>query len=169
MKDVSIRKKSMMYIDGQNLFHGCKGFDENLKIDFMKLREKCSEGYDLIRAYYYSGIDPENKSQEGFLTKLSYEGFNVKTRPLVEREGGKIEKGVDIMLTTDLLVHALKDNYDVALIVSGDQDYIQVIEEVKNEGKIVKLICFENTFSNSLKKIADDILVLDNIAKDIEM
>ncbi len=51
---------------------------------------------------------------------------------LLERKLGK-EKAVDVKLATDLL--QLKDIYDVAVILSGDQDYTPAVEAIKDFGK----------------------------------
>lgn len=51
------------------------------------------------------------------------------------------EKAVDVKLATDLIV--LRDNYDVALIVSGDQDYVPAVQAVKDFGKRVVNVAFE--------------------------
>lgn len=50
------------------------------------------------------------------------------------------EKGVDTQLTTDLIT--LADIYDVALIVSGDADYIPPVSAIKNRGKLVYSVSF---------------------------
>ena len=42
------------------------------------------------------------------------------------------EKSVDVKLATDLIV--LRDIYDVAVIVSGDQDYVPAVQSVKDSG-----------------------------------
>jgi uncharacterized LabA/DUF88 family protein len=51
------------------------------------------------------------------------------------------EKAVDVKLATDLIV--LKDIYDVAVIVSGDQDYVPAVQVIKNEGKTVVNVAFK--------------------------
>jgi uncharacterized LabA/DUF88 family protein len=50
------------------------------------------------------------------------------------------EKAVDVKLATDLIM--LRDIYDVAIIVSGDQDYVPAVEEVKDSGKTVINVSF---------------------------
>ena len=52
------------------------------------------------------------------------------------------EKAVDVKLATDLIV--LRDIYDVALILSGDQDYVPAVEVVKDSGKRVINVSFRN-------------------------
>ena len=50
------------------------------------------------------------------------------------------EKAVDVQLAVDLV--RLKDIYDVAIIVSGDQDYVPAVEAVKDYGKRVVNVAF---------------------------
>ena len=50
------------------------------------------------------------------------------------------EKAVDVKLATDLIT--LNSIYDIAIIISGDQDYVPAVEYVKNQGKIVVNVTF---------------------------
>jgi len=50
------------------------------------------------------------------------------------------EKAVDVKLASDMIL--LKDIYDVAIIVSGDQDYVPAVEVVKDFGKRVINVAF---------------------------
>ena len=165
---VKLMKRAMMFIDGANVFHSCKNFRQGYKIDYVKLRDELTKDYDLIRAYFYSGVDPSDVPSRSFYKALKAQGFHVETRPLVERNGKLAEKGVDVMLTTELLTHAFKDNFDVAVIVGGDQDYIVALREVKREGKRIVVACFRNSFSNEIQEIADESVFIDNIAERVE-
>ncbi len=51
------------------------------------------------------------------------------------------EKSVDVKLATDLIM--LRDIYDIAVIVSGDQDYVPAVQIVKDAGKKVVNVSFE--------------------------
>lgn len=51
-------------------------------------------------------------------------------------------KGVDIALTTDFLSNAFLNNYDVAVLIAGDADYIPMVNEVKRLGKLVYIVFF---------------------------
>ena len=53
-------------------------------------------------------------------------------------------KGVDIAITRDLLVHAFRGNYDVAVIVAGDADYVPVMAELKRLGVLVHVWFFRH-------------------------
>ena len=51
------------------------------------------------------------------------------------------EKCVDTKLSVDLIL--LRDIYDVAVIVSGDQDYVPAVQAIKDYGKHVVNVAFE--------------------------
>lgn len=53
------------------------------------------------------------------------------------------EKGIDVKLATDLIVGAIDNKYDVAIVVSSDADIIPAIDWVRNRtGKKVEYIGF---------------------------
>lgn len=79
------------------------------------------------------------------------DGMSVQWSRLESRRAGAItnnlfdkslgtEKAVDVKLATDLIM--LRDIYDVAVIVSGDQDYVPAVQVVKDCGKIVVNVVF---------------------------
>jgi len=50
------------------------------------------------------------------------------------------EKAVDVNLAVDMIM--LRNNYDIALLVSGDQDYVPAVQAAKNFGKKVINVAF---------------------------
>jgi uncharacterized LabA/DUF88 family protein len=76
-------------------------------------------------------------------------------------QGVPVEKGIDIMLATDLLYFAWNDFYDVALLVSGDSDFAYALQAVKNMGKHVEVAYFERGISKDLFSIADNRYLLN--------
>ena len=80
-----------------------------------------------------------------------------KPRP----DGTKTEKGVDVKLAIDMLIKAYKDHYDVAILISGDGDFAQVVQEVKDRAKHVELCVFTNQKCYHLRKTVDRIIELN--------
>ena len=70
------------------------------------------------------------------------------------------EKGIDIKIATYMLVHGHRDNYDVALLVSGDTDFADALQAVKDLGHHVEVGLFEPRGSHRLRDVADRILTL---------
>lgn len=49
-----------------------------------------------------------------------------------------VEKGVDVSIAVDMLVGAIDNQYDTAIIVSGDGDFVPVVEEIQRIRKNVE-------------------------------
>lgn len=71
--------------------------------------------------------------------QIQFQRFGSNRYDLVSRSLGT-EKGVDAQLATDMIT--LSDIYDVAVVVSGDADYIPPVSAVKNLGKLVYSVSF---------------------------
>lgn len=50
---------------------------------------------------------------------------------------GNEEKGVDVHMTVEMISLAMRDNYDIAVLVSSDRDFIPVTEFLESRGIIV--------------------------------
>ena len=77
--------------------------------------------------------------------------------------GRVYEKGVDILVAIELLAGAFKDQYDLAIVVSGDGDFADVAREVRGAGKLIFNAFFEAQKSHELAKAANGFLRLDNL------
>ena len=66
------------------------------------------------------------------------------------------------MLTTDLLMHSFKRNYDVVILVAGDTDYVGALQAVKNNGQNVEVALFgKKSSSRPLRDVADRVITID--------
>jgi hypothetical protein len=92
-----------------------------------------------IRAHYYTTTDQANF--DDLRRQIRDLGF---TPEVFVKPRNRKSKGVDISLAKDLLVHAFYNNYDAAVLIAGDGDYVPLVNEVKHQGKLVYLQFFEN-------------------------
>ncbi len=72
------------------------------------------------------------------------------------------EKGIDIKIATDMLVHGHRGNYDTAIIVTGDTDFTDAIQAVKDLGHHVEVALPNLIGSQRLREVADRIILIDN-------
>ena len=116
------------------------------------------------KQYYIGEIGKQKRNYEGqkeLLSKIAKNPFiEVKTTPLKQAEGKIYQKGVDVMIATDLVNLAHTNAYDVALILGGDTDFIECIKLVKDLGKIVVVSAFHSQDNPLLSTISD----LKNVA-----
>lgn len=172
-------KKLVIFIDASNLSGGTARYaekiaDPSFEVDVFKLLKRLSRGYDHIRTYFYSSTaqsqDIRSKTEQFWHQKmltlqsqLTKHGIKVTNKL---RQKNK-EKGVDVALVTDFLMLGMRGAFDVAIIVSGDQDYVNAIEAVQTMGKIVHIACFENSFPDEMYRYVDRYIRLDDFAKEI--
>jgi Uncharacterized conserved protein len=75
-------------------------------------------------------------------------------------------KQVDISLSVDMLTHASRKNYDVAVLAAGDEDYAPLVDAVMAEGRRVCLWFVEKGLSPLLKNRVDHFYSLEHILLD---
>ena len=71
------------------------------------------------------------------------------------------QKGVDVKIAVDMVVYAFKDRYDAALLVCGDADLEEAVNEVRAVGKLVINTFTRTGWSHNLRRAADLRLLLD--------
>ena len=157
------KRRIAIFIDGSNLYHSlsenCRRFD----LDFSAFIRKLCDGRPLFRAYYYNILqDPERNSlayqeQQKFLATLyntPYLEIRLGTSKI--RRDMVVEKGVDIMIATDILQLAWNDLYDAAILISGDGDFAYALQAIKNIGKYAEVGAFDRNLAPELGQVADN-------------
>lgn len=84
------------------------------------------------------------------------EGVAVKFGELKGSGTEIVEKNLDTQLTANMLTMAAKDQFDAAILVSNDSDYVSALTPTKEDfGKKIELLYFPNRISSSLLQLAD--------------
>jgi uncharacterized LabA/DUF88 family protein len=165
-----------IFIDGSNLYHALRANFGRYDLNFTGFTKKLCGPRRLFRTYYYNVLqDPTQRAeghreQQDFLNTLRETPYlEVRLGSIKMAPGGvPVEKGVDVMLVTDLLHFAWNDLYDVAVLVSGDADFAYALQAIKNMGKHVEVAYFESNISKDLLNVADNKHLLDrNFFKDL--
>jgi len=162
----------MIFIDGSNMYHSLKNYFKRTDLDIGRFCNKLLDKRRLVRIYYYNAKvgrteEPERcKDQQKFFA-------SVQAIPYTELRLGRLvynnwpgsppyEKGVDILLATDMITHSFKNNYNVAILVAGDNDYVGALQAVKDNGKNVEVALFgKERTSLQLRKVADRVITID--------
>ena len=82
------------------------------------------------------------------------------------KKDGKIffdVKGDDVHLAVDLVSGAYENHYDIAIILSGDEDFVPAIQKAQKLGKKIINAFFKSSSSNYLKHICDRSICMDKI------
>lgn len=161
--DSSPMPRVAIFFDGSNLYHSLEENCNRYDLDFAAFSIKLCAGRQHFRTYYYNLLRDPNRNpqayhdQQKFLTALySTPYLEVRLGSSKVRGDATVEKGVDIMIATDLLRAAWSNLYDVAILVSGDGDFTYAVRAVKDIGKHVEVAAFQANLSMELAQIADD-------------
>ena len=91
-----------------------------------------------------------------FFNKLrSANHIFVKLGRLVGEGGRRRQKGVDMLLAIEPLKVARSGNADVIALVAGDQDFVPLVEAIRDEGPLVFVFAFVNSVAQELLDAAD--------------
>lgn len=71
-------------------------------------------------------------------------------------------------LALDMHNKALNDEYDTAILVSGDGDFIDVVKRLQELGKRVEVVSFRARTNKELIKVADSYVDLSEISEQIQ-
>jgi uncharacterized LabA/DUF88 family protein len=140
-----------VFVDVSNLFYSAKS--AGVEVNYCRLLEHSVAGRDLIRACAYTGVDPDNPNQRRFIDFLRANGYKVVCKDIHKYEGGRIKANLDIEMAVDIML--LSENLDVVVIVSGDGDFVRLVEAVGLRGVRCEVISFGISTSNELIEAAD--------------
>jgi len=137
-------KRISIFIDGSNFYHSIKKIlKENEIVNYQKLIDFLVEDRELVSVFYYiASLDintdlEKYKKHEKFLKKLSeipsliIRFCNLKKIKVTSGRFIYVVKGDDVQLAQDLLLGAFDNLYDMAIIVSEDEDFVPVISTLK--------------------------------------
>jgi uncharacterized LabA/DUF88 family protein len=180
MTEVSPKANNYAFIDSQNLNLGTQRM--GWKLDWRKFRQYLADEHGVSKAYMFIGYMSENESLYEYMHEL---GFLVVLKPTVdvsdkqqkdkpkeeepkeskEKEKSTVKGNVD----AELVLYAMKElnNFDKALIVSGDGDFFSLAEYLDEQGKLEQILTPNWQYSSLLKPFEAKITRLDKLRKQL--
>lgn len=143
-------------IDVQNMYHSAKNLYD-ARVNFAEILKLAVSGRKLVRAFAYV-VRTKTGEEKPFFDALIKLGFETRVRDLQEFYGGMKKADWDVGITVDAIKSA--PGVDVIVLVSGDGDFIQLVEYLKNQGKRAEVIAFGKSASGRLKETADEFIDL---------
>ncbi|HEY8168421.1 MAG TPA: NYN domain-containing protein [Candidatus Limnocylindrales bacterium] len=154
-------KNVAVFVDVANIFYAAKA--AGVDIDYTTLLKTATAGRDFVRAYAYTGLDPENENQRQFHAFLARSGYKVVSKDIRKYGDGRVKANLDIELVVDMMRTA--QNLDIAVVVSGDGDFAPAIRAVQQMGVRVEVISFRGNTSSDLIDVADTFIDITQIAR----
>ncbi len=149
-------------IDVQNMYHSAKNL-YSARVNFKNVLEAARNSRKLIRAIAY-GIETESGEEKSFFAALRNMGIDVKMKELQIFPGGMKKGDWDAGIAVDAI--KFSQYIDVIVLVTGDGDFIPLIEYLKNATPVrVEIIAFGKSCSGQVRQIADNFIDLEKNTK----
>ena len=143
-------------IDVQNLYHSAKNL-YGARVNFGAVLKLAVSNRSLIRVFAYV-VRTKTGEEKPFFEALIKLGIETRVRDLQEFFGGLKKADWDVGITVDAI--RISQSVDTIVLASGDGDFLQLIEYLKNQGKRVEIIAFGKSASSKLKETADEFVDL---------
>ena len=149
-------------VDVSNMYHSAKNLYHK-KVNFGEILKQAVGDRHLIRAIAYA-IKTESEEETPFFEALITQGFEVKIKDLQIFAGGAKKADWDVGIAVDAI--KLANKLDVIILVTGDGDYIPLVEYLQNsKGCLTEIVEFRHTTSSALIDTCDDFLSLSDNQK----
>ena len=163
-----------IFIDIQNLYHSSKNL-YNARVNYKELVRHLVADRKLIRALAYvvktdtvlegAGVSPTTgKTESSFFDALKQSGIELRIKDIQVFPGGMKKADWDVGLAIDAV--RMSDFLDVIILVSGDGDFVPLVDYVKwGKGRQVEVCAFSRTSNAKLREVADEFIAIEDIPK----
>lgn len=150
------KQNNFAFIDSQNLNLGVQS--QGWKLDWRKFRQYLRDKYFVSKAYLFIGHLDGNESLYTFLQEC---GYILILKPTLELPDGKVKGNVD----AELVLHTMIEfnNFDKAIIVSGDGDFYCLIEHLAETQKLFYLLTPNTHYSSLYRKYVQYIRKISDV------
>jgi uncharacterized protein (TIGR00288 family) len=146
-----------VFIDVQNLYHSAKNLHQ-ARVNFREIVKTAVSGRKLIRAFAYV-VRTKTGEEKPFFDALLNLGIETRVKDLQEYYGGLKKADWDVGIAVDAI--KTSEAVDAVVLVSGDGDYVPLVEYLKNHGKRVEVMAFGKSTSTRLREAADEFIDLE--------
>jgi uncharacterized LabA/DUF88 family protein len=148
------------FIDSQNLHLGI--LSAGWELDLAKFRVFLRDKFDVTQAFIFIGYSPTNQS---LYTAMQRMGYTIVFKPVVKfkKDGHWEQKG---NVDTDLVLYAAAlefNNYDEAIIVSGDGDFLCLYDFLESNEKLHAIVIpNKRQYSSLLNKHSEKLYFIND-------
>ncbi|MEO2151846.1 MAG: NYN domain-containing protein [Thermococcus sp.] len=155
--ELSPHQRVGIFVDVQNMYYAARNIFQS-KLEFSKLLKHLLRGRVLARAMAYI-VERPGMEQDKFIEVLRRNGYEVRKRVVGERNDSTNRGDWNIGITLDAV--SLASKIDVAILVTGDGDFVPLVERLAIDGVRVEIASFRETTSSELFHAADQMHFLD--------
>ncbi|EKV01183.1 NYN domain-containing protein [Leptothoe sp. LEGE 181152] len=143
-----------VFIDAAHVFYAASTL--GIEIDYSKLISQLVPNGQLLRAYFYTGVDPNNIKQQGFLLWMKRNGYRVITKEISTKENSDAsQRSIDfcVEIATDMITQSAF--CDTVVLVSGDGRFTRLLNHFAHSSTRTELVSLQSITSERLLSETD--------------
>jgi uncharacterized protein (TIGR00288 family) len=152
-------ERVMAFVDIRNILGRQDIVGRRYSVDFEAILKHVVGDRTCVSTYAFEGEGASSKKLHETLRSM---GVNVITRDCYDTESRQ-QKEIDVAIASELLEQAWMDNFDTAILISGDRDFLPAVEKVQKKGKKVEVAAFTGATSRTVQTSCDVFHNLDSL------
>ncbi len=156
------KRPNFAFIDGQNLNKSIQ--NQGWSLDYKEFRNYLDKEFGVKKAYMFIGMVNTNQQLYSALQDF---GYHLVFKPTIANKQGEIKGNVDV----EMVLYALTqiNQYDQAVIVSGDGDFYTLVQYLQSQRKLKHLLVpNEKAYSTLYDSLDISTTFVDDLRKTLE-
>jgi len=142
-----------VFVDVANLLYSAR--TQRIAIDFGKLLDFLRGNRRLVRAHAYCPTSPQPGDEQMFLTAVKGLGYRITTKNYKTFASGAKKADLDLDLCMDVVRLVDGGAVDCIVLVSGDSDFMPMLDYCSDHGVRVEVAAFDEAMSATLRQSCD--------------
>jgi uncharacterized LabA/DUF88 family protein len=142
-----------VFVDVANLVYSARS--QRMHINFGKLLDFLRGTRRLVRAHAYAPTNPEPGAEQAFLSAVKGVGYRITTKNYKTFASGAKKADMDLDLCMDIVRLVDAKSLDTVVLVSGDSDFLPLLEYCSDRGVRVEVAAFEDAAAMILRQSCD--------------
>lgn len=160
-----------IFIDIQNLYHSAKNL-YNARVNYKELLKSLVGGRKLIRAIAYvvradmENIPGASSGEASFFDALKRTGIELRVKDIQVFSSGMKKADWDVGMAVDAI--RMVDFLDVVILVTGDGDFVPLIEYLRwGKGREVEIAAFSRSANGKIKEVGDEFIAIEDVQRSL--
>jgi uncharacterized LabA/DUF88 family protein len=142
-----------VFVDVANLLYSARTL--RMTVDFGKLLDFLRGNRRLVRAQAYCPTSPQPSDEQMFLQAVKGLGYRITTKNYKTFSSGAKKADLDLDLCMDVVRLVDGRAVDCVVLVSGDSDFMPMLDYCSDHGVRVEVAAFDESMSATLRQSCD--------------
>jgi uncharacterized LabA/DUF88 family protein len=156
-----LAQRVAVLVDAQNMYHSAKHI-HGARLNFGKAVEDLVSGRPIVRAIAYVAKSKTGE-ESAFFDALIESKIEPKIKDVQEYSSGAKKADWDVGMAIDAVM--LAEKVDVIILMTGDGDFVPLIEYLHGRGVMVEVAAFAESTNSQLREKADSFVDLSVTSK----